>query len=335
VTDHLRSLAAYRRVKPDATARQWQNARNQANQRRRERGEAEIGAVAEPVVTFPDKKVGATDWREMSDWVTRGQELRHKGGWSQHHATIQVDTPHDSILLLPFSDAHIGSWGTSYAHLVAFTEEVLAHPQVYIGCVGDLVNLAIKLRGVLEVKDDVLPPEMQHNFFESWLNEIAPKILFAGWGNHDIQREEDGAGASIHKRMLERRVPYFGGIGHVDLHVGAATYRIATTHRFRGSTGINPLAGHKRYCRFEAQDRDIAIGGDLHRPCYESYYDGEKYRIALNCGALQTGSGYAHRFFSLYTIPEYPCVELFANEHRMIVYRSLSDWQATMNRNAA
>jgi hypothetical protein len=332
--EHLTDRAAFLRDFPGKTLRQQQNARAQENVRRRRRGEPELSAVDTPVVRFPDKKVGSTDWREISEWVGRGQDLRHKGGWSQNHATVEVQTPHESILLIPFGDAHIGSWGASLDSLVAFTNEVRSNPRLYLGGVGDLINLAIKLRSVIEVKDDILPPDMQHNFFAAWMEEMTSngKLLFAGFGNHDVEREEAGAGSSIHKRMLERRVPYFAGIGHVDIAVGAQQYKVAVSHRFSGSTGGNPLGGQKKYMRFEGQDRTIAIAGDLHRPTYESYYDGPTHRIALNCGSLQTGSGYAQRYFSLFTIPEYPCIELFATEHRAIPYKSVGDWKRTVER---
>jgi hypothetical protein len=332
---HLTDWRAFHRDYPDKTREQWRWARNQTNQRRRERGESPLVPVTAPTVNFTDKQVGTADWRKISEWVSEGQSIRNAARWDQRTATIEVTDVEESILLVPLSDTHVGSWGADLSHLVALTEEVLANPRLYLAGVGDLINLAIKLRGVLEVKDDLLPPDLQHSFIEAWLNEIEPKLLFAGWGNHDIEREEAGSGASIHQNMLARRVPYFAGIGHVNLVVGAQTYHLAVSHRFRGSSSAAPLAGQKKYMRFEGADREIAIGGDLHRPCYEAYFDGPTHRVALNCGALQTDSPYAARYFSLYTIPEYPVLELFSNEHRVIPYRNLGDWKATVNRKAA
>lgn len=48
----------------------------------------------------------------------------------------------------------------------------------------------VNLRGVLEVSDNLLPPEMQTKFIDSWFNEIGHKVGFATWDNHGIMRQE-------------------------------------------------------------------------------------------------------------------------------------------------
>jgi hypothetical protein len=73
---HLTDRAAFLRDFPGKTLRQQQNARAQENVRRRRKGLPELVPVQTDLITFPDKKVGDTTWRQWSDWAIEGQELR-------------------------------------------------------------------------------------------------------------------------------------------------------------------------------------------------------------------------------------------------------------------
>jgi hypothetical protein len=76
------------------------------------------------------------------------------------------------IAIAGFSDQHLGAWSTDYDSLIQFTDEFLSIPDLYLGLIGDYEHMAIKLRNVLEVSDNLLPPEQQGDFFESWFGEI-------------------------------------------------------------------------------------------------------------------------------------------------------------------
>ena len=84
--------------------------------------------------------------------------------------------------------------------------------------------------------------------------------------------------------------------------------------------------------KFEAPDRELALSGDTHKVGFSWYYDGPNERLAINGGTLHTQSGYAQRYFSLFTIPEFPCVELFPNQHLMIPYKSVGTWKSAKNK---
>jgi hypothetical protein len=125
--------------------------------------------------------------------------------------------------------------------------------------------------------------------------------------------------------ILKRNVVYSSGIGHADVLLGSQQYNLAVSHRFRGGTELNPCHGQAKYGRLQAQDRDIIIQGDTHRPGMLMYNDGPHTKLAINCGALQTNSGYAKRFFSLYTIPTFPSFALDPHEKQFTPYWSIGD----------
>ncbi len=271
-----------------------------------------------------DKKVGSVDWREFCQAAKGMQDLRHKASWTQDYATIPLGNGKDPVILLPFGDAHIGSYGANYQKFIEITNEIVKTPNLYVALIGDLLEMAIRLRGVLEVVEQVLTPEMQEAFLESWLDQIAPKVAFATWDNHAVMRQESQAGVSSVKRILSRRFVYHNGIGHSDLQVGQQVYKAAASHKFRGSSMFNRLHAQGRYVRQEANDRELVMMGDIHTFGFAYTQDGGQERCYVTGGTLHENSGYAKRWFSLKTSPHYPCVVLSPDRHEMVPFLTVA-----------
>ncbi|MDP9363182.1 MAG: hypothetical protein M3Q10_02930, partial [Chloroflexota bacterium] len=174
----------------------------------------ELAAARAMVQTSPDspfvvdKKTGEDfHWRDANRVLRDMQDLKRRASWSQDDARFVFETGHP-IAVLCLSDTHVGAWSSDHDLLERITDEILSTPDLYVVLLGDVAHMAIKLRGVLEVSDNALPPELQARYVESWLEDIAPKVLCAGWGNHDVEREEAQAGTSRFKELYSRRVVY-------------------------------------------------------------------------------------------------------------------------------
>lgn len=271
-----------------------------------------------------NKKVGEMNWRKWIPAMKRMQELKSESSFSQDQA--HIDLGPNRVALVNFSDQHMGAWSTNYDGLMRFTDEFLKIPNLWIALTGDYAHYAIKLRNVLEVSDNLLPPEQQTDFFESWFNEIWHKVAFATWDNHGVERQEKQAGESSVKRILSRKVIYFNGIGNVDLKVGGEIYKGVVSHKFSGRSIYNPVHAMMRYMRFEGVDREWALMGDSHTPGVLKYTDGEKVRVACNSGSIQDKSGYAKRYFSLKTHDVYPLICFDPDSHTMTPFWSVKEW---------
>lgn len=273
-----------------------------------------------------DKKLASVGWREMCDAADKMIEFMGSCSFNQDEATVHIKNAKKPIGVICLSDLHWGSYGTNHSLIKQITDEILSIPDLYVLALGDLEHMAIKLRGVNEVMDNVLPPKIQHQFTESWLEEIGHRILCATWDNHSVMREEDGAGSSTYAQIMNRKVVYHNGIGHVNIGVGKQLYKAAVTHKFRFRTEVHALHGHKKYLRSEAPDREIACAGDTHVPAMEKYFDGGLERLVINCGTTQLNSGYAKRFFSLKTEPVFPMFTLDPEEHIITPFWSIKEW---------
>lgn len=269
-------------------------------------------------------QLGDFDWRNAIEPLQELQRTfkQHKG--SQDFATWEIKT-NKPIAIIVLGDAHMGSWATDYDRLIQITDEIINTPNLYVMLVGDLLQMSIKLRGVLEVSDNALPPYWQIRFLDSWLQSIQHKVICSTWDNHSVMREENAVGFSTYAEIFKRHTIYHSGIGHIDVKVGKEVYKIAVSHFFRGRTMYNPCHGQMRYIRMEAHDREIVAAGDSHVHGVVHYMEGGKERLVLNCGSIQN-SGYGKRFFSLKNQDYFPCFILDPKQHRFVGFRSVSDW---------
>lgn len=269
------------------------------------------------------KKVGEFDIGEWLDWMETGQGLRKKASWSQHEASIVLGDGKSPVILMCAGDWHVCDWSTDHKLVRSAIAEINDTPNLYVALMGDLIQMAIKMRSVLEVSSNMIPPEHQATFLEKLLEKIIDKVAFSVWCNHGVEREEKQSGISMVKHVLSRKSIYSNGIAHPDLKVGTQTYHVAASHKFRGTSMYDATFANKRYARMEANDRELILMGDIHRFGISEYNEGGMHRVAVTNGSFQTDSGYAKRYFSLRTCPFMPCIVLHHDRHDMVPFRSL------------
>lgn len=278
--------------------------------------------IAPPIT---DKKVGKVHWRDLVGHIEQGRDLSKKASWSQDYLTWELPEAQGPVAFICISDFHFGARSTDHSLILQLTDEILSIPELYVFILGDMTHMAIKLRGVAEVADNAITPEMQMDLLESWLEDIGDRVVCSTWDNHAVEREEKGTGVSLYKRIFNRKVAYHNGIGHVNVKVGSQVYKIAVSHTFRGRSIYNPIHAQQRYMKFEAQDREIALAGDSHVPGIAKWSDGPTIRMAINTGSTQLDSGYARRYFSLKTQPIFPCFTLDPDEHLFTPFWSINE----------
>jgi hypothetical protein len=272
-----------------------------------------------------DKEVKEVDWRTIFKAANDYKQVLQSHSKSATDAIWSIKT-NKPICIVNICDSHIGSWGTDHDLVQKVIEEIVNTPNLYVILSGDLIQMAIKMRSVAEVSDNLLPPKWQYKVLESIMKEIKHKVIAATWCNHAVEREEKQIGYSPTAMMLEDNVIYFNGIGHLQLNVGRQTYHVAVSHLFRGRSMYNPTHGQMRYLRDEAPWVDVCLAGDSHVPGLLTYTSGGKTKVAINGGSTQTSSSYAQRYFSLKTHPVFPCFTLDPKDHQINTYWSVKQW---------
>lgn len=271
-------------------------------------------------------------WEDYIAPMEAAQALHAEIGRSQDRASIIIESTSPTAIAF-VSDWHIGSWGVGAAAIRDGTHRLLRlHRErgLYIAVLGDMLEMAIRLRSMAEINGNLLTPAQQIGFLKLWMREMAPAILWATWDNHAVQREEEVTGYSVYAEIFKDHTIYHSGLGHTDLTVGNETYLIATSHRFRGRSALNPLSGQMRYMQRESPDREVVVGGDSHQPAIMQYHDGGKTRTVANCGTLQTDSTYAKRHFSLHTSTAMPVLVFHPTQHIVVPYHSLDHYESSL-----
>lgn len=279
-----------------------------------------------------DKNVDTANWDDYLPPLEAMQALGERASASQDYAQIAIPSERD-VPIAFISDWHIGSWGVDARVIRQQTErlkELHETRGLYVAVLGDMIEMAIRLRNVIEVSGNILRPRDQMAFLKSWLGHMAPLILWSTWDNHAVEREESLSGVSMYAELFKTVTIYHSGLGHTDLTIGDETYMVATSHRFRGRSQVNPLAAQMNYIQREAPDREVAVAGDSHIPAIMQYVYGRKVRTVANCGTLQTNSGYSKRYFSLYAATAMPILVFSPTTHCVNAYHSIEHYERSV-----
>ena len=279
-------------------------------------------------IEFQDKKEGElVHWSEYVDLLEKKQDIKARISSSQSDfLTVKIPSE-EPICIMVLGDLQLGSFGTDYALFKELTKTILETPNLYVILVGDLLQLSINMRGLAEVMDNGITPDMQYEMLKSWLGEIKHKVIAATWCNHGPMREEKLIGYSPTGKIYGHEVPYFKGIGEIDLTVGEETYKIAASHFFRGKSMYNKAHAPMRYMREKANHIEIAIQGDFHEPAILQQEFGGLWRLGIVCGSIQTNSNYAKRCFSLRTLPNMPCFTVHPKKHLFNAFATFGHYQ--------
>lgn len=275
-------------------------------------------------VSSDDKKIGVFDWREWSTLLTQRQALHEKASWSQDSANIKIETKFPCIVWKPMADMHIGDMGTDYESLMDFTDKVLNIPYLYLSLSGDEEDNFISFKNQLAMLQQILNPEEQDSFIESWLSEISPRILFSGWGNH-AEFEEKVSARNTVKKILSRNLIYFNGIGVCNILVNDQEYKVVTTHKTRYNSSFNKTHGLKQLARRDIPDGDVYLSAHIHDPAYEISFERGIEQAFIVLGSIKRNDGFSKRYFSFFSARRDAAIVLDSTAHRLIVFPCLDD----------
>jgi predicted phosphodiesterase len=282
------------------------------------------GAQVDSEIVASDKKEGVFDWREWCPVLKQRQDLHEKASWSQSSASIDINTKFRYLVIKPLSDMHLGDIGVDYERLVDFTNSLLEIPYLYTTLHGDETDNFVSFKNQLPVVTQLLSPEEQDEFLESWMNEISPRVLFSTWGNHAEFSERSAARNPV-KQILNRNAVYFNGIGYCSIKINGFEYRFVTTHTTRYGSSFNKTHGLKQMMRKDAPDADIYLAGHIHDPAYEWSFERGAFRLFMVMGTLKIRDSYSQRYFSYFTARQDGAIVLDSSEKRIIPFPSLGD----------
>ena len=247
----------------------------------------------------PQKKV---DYIKALQYAAQ-RERKHKTDADYQKIIIKTVRP---IAVMKTADIHYGGGDINYKVLLNNTKFLMENDNFYIQLFGDDINLMV-MHPNAAARHDFWTPEEQIAWLESFVDECLSKgkIISMASGNHSDEFTERTAGFGIVRAMMKHKVPYFRGLGYIDLKVGNITYPMAFVHKTRFNSFMNPTHGNKRMEQMHSHlfgvNRKIAreyITAHTHNPAFsmEGCLPDERIYY-IKCGTFKTNCVYSQRFF--------------------------------------
>lgn len=276
-----------------------------------------------PMTVPEDKKVGEFSWREWGKHITARQRLVDKASWAQKSGVVAIEGDFDVAVIKGLADAHFGSLGVDYESVADFTDNVVGIPYLFTALFGDDTDNFAQFKNVMPVLNQGMTPAQQDTFLESWLADVAHKVLFSVWGNH-AEFEEKSTGRNSVKRILSKKTVHFDGIGVAHIKFGNQQYKIAVTHKTRNHSSLNLTHGLKWLARRDIPDADAYIAGDKHDPAYEISNMHGQEKIFMLLGTLKKRDSFGERYFSYFAAQNDGALTINRKTHDMRAHRSLA-----------
>lgn len=233
----------------------------------------------------------------------------------------------------------IGGRHTSHRLIREAFDELGAHERIYAGMFGDEIEnfKSGSFAGGRSVMEQSLPVPLQYALWENLFESIAPKVLWGMSSQHGSMWDEKQGltPAPIKRHYTDRSIPYFDGMGYINLQVGQQTYRLAVAHEFPGNSQYNKLHPHKRALWQRYPNADLIAQADKHSYAVaeESIYGNEfeagnrpsQYVHMVQIGTAKIGAdpytlrGWEPGFFG------WPYAVFFPDRHLIKITRHLDD----------
>jgi len=254
------------------------------------------------------------NWRDYSKVAQDHQQLKDDAQASQVEANVSIG---ESDIVLFLGCLHFGARGTDYGFLERLTNFIKENRIKFIMAGDDVDMFFSNFYSAMAIHEQVLSPQEQLYFLESWLDEVGDLLLASCWGNHEL-RIQNLTGLHIYDNLKARFAPFFGGIGRLNLKVGSQLYRIILSHSGKGFSIFNPLHGLFNLAR-RYVDGDLFVGAHFHEAAIGTWQIREKYVTAVQTGTLKVNDDYAQRYFNFgKSQPFFPCV-WFSDKEPLLV----------------
>lgn len=279
---------------------------------------AEMRGSLPIAVTRPEQAI----YQEATELLQRAQSLFHKAEVGVREATWvpRVEYPDRPIAILLATDIHFGSLKVDYPLLNQHLKIVEDTPNFFMVSNGDDVdnfNPIVFPSGMLE---NPLPPQLQSLAMMEKIRELdaKDKLGVMSFGNHNDFMNVSGLDwFDTFARGL--KAPLFNAGGFLHIMVGDQRYGLAMTHRYWGTSKLNPTNACKRFWEHEYPQADITFLGHTHQSEMLHWERGGKQRLSVIGGTYKSADDYARkRGIGGRSGQPGHCVVLFPNEHRMI-----------------
>ena len=253
-----------------------------------------------PRTSFPDKKQVTLNPQEFEEAVQRISSLKENASVGQKEAIWQpiLDKPNKPFTFLFLTDVHYLSTKIEYALLEKFLTTVRETPNMALVTGGDdCDNFNVQLgKAATGVYEDPFEAGFQARAWRQRIGELDKlgKVGFMTFGNHTEWSYKGGIDWSD-TFLGDMNCPILTSGGLVHLKVGEQNYDVAVTHKYWGTSKLNPTNACKRFLEHEYPEADIVLLGHTHQSENLQFERGGKDRIGIIGGTLKLYDDFARK----------------------------------------
>jgi len=249
-------------------------------------------------LAFPDKKKREISFDAVSDVISRSRKVEEKFDIGQREATWIVPSNGDKpIVIALITDPHFGSNRSNVDLFREHLDIIENTPNMYAVFNGDDVdNFNASGKWANGMMENPVPPQTVSRALAGKYKELDKKgkIGVLGFGNHNDFGFN--AGQDWYESFLgDFDCPIFTSGGLLHIVNGSQTYDLALTHKYWGTSKLNPTNACKRFLDFEYPDADIVFLGHTHQSEGLHFEKGGKERIACIGGTYKDTDVFARK----------------------------------------
>jgi hypothetical protein len=165
---------------------------------------------------------------------------------------------------------------------------------VHNGDHTDNFNSVIHSSGMSE---NPIPPQVQGRVWSNRMIELdrKSKVGALGYGNHDDWMFDVSQMDYYDTFFSQVQAPLFTQGGLLHINHGRERYDLAMTHRYWGTSKLNPTNATKRFLEHEYPEADITFLGHTHQSEGLHYERGGKDRIGVIGGTYKNSDAWARK----------------------------------------
>lgn len=243
---------------------------------------------------FPDKKEQSISFEGVASIIQQAREAMTGFEIGQKEATWLP--PHRGpIVLAMITDMHFGSMVSNSKLLQEHFDLIENTPGMFAVFNGDDVdNFNATGKWAMGMMENPLPPQIVARAMAQRLQKLDEKgkIAAMGFGNHNdfgVAAGQDWYDSFLGK--MHCPILTTGGLVHIQHQ--EQKYDLAMTHKYWGTSKLNPTNACKRFLDFEYPDADIVFLGHTHQSEGLQFEKGGKDRVACIGGTYKDDDRFA------------------------------------------
>ena len=206
-------------------------------------------------------------------------------------ATIHVNNSDRYIGIAFQSDQHIGNPFCDHERLRKDTAMIANNPDCYVIHAGDYIDNFIvdKPRPAMKAP---IPPSIQWQLLEHYLNMTPDSIMAIVAGNHDLWTAGVTDYDPLKRLAKDRGILYHPYELNIKLVHGDIPYHLSIRHKRRGNSQIDPSRVIKKMWDDGECDFDVGVIGHNHVPTVVPFTRHAVERWAVRPGAYKIVDGF-------------------------------------------